>query len=269
MATMESSSPQVTGLNIFPIKSCKAMQVKEIELDSYGVVGDRRLMLVDGNGRFISQRKFSKLATVSARFMEEEAKEDDDEEEEGLKEKGKWVRRMLHVNAPGMAKELKFEPKLRGERREVSIWESTVKTVDQGDEPAQWFSDFIGVGSTYHRLVASAEGELSTPQADGFHRLVNNLPVGLKQRLPPMKIALADAGPVSLVSTESLTDLNQRLQARTGSKVALDRFRMNIEISGCSRPFEEDEWLLVRFGAVPFLAYTNAEVGFHTWCCRN
>lgn len=239
-----AESARVTGLNIFPIKSCKALRVDTIELDSYGVAEDRRLMLVDGNGRFISQRKFSKLATVSARFVEENG------------------RRLLHVSAPEMGRDLKFEPRLEGERMDTSVWESKVKAIDQGDEPAQWFSEFIGLGATFHRLVASAES------SGGFHRVVDNLPPGLKERLPPMKVALADAGPVSMVSEESLADLNERLRERTGNEVPLNRFRMNIEIGGCSKPFEEDEWLLIRIGAVPFLAYINAEVSATCVVCR-
>ena len=43
--------------------------------------------------------------------------------------------------------------------------------------------------------------------------------------------------------------------------MGLNRFRMNIEISGCSKPFEEDEWLVVKIGSVPFLCYRDAEVG--------
>lgn len=72
--------------------------MEEIELDSYGVVGDRRLMLVDGNGRFTSQRKFSKLALVRARF----------EERPG------GGRRVVHVSAPGMDRDLEVEPRLEG-----------------------------------------------------------------------------------------------------------------------------------------------------------
>lgn len=212
--------------------------MEEIELDSYGVVGDRRLMLVDGNGRFTSQRKFSKLALVRARF----------EERPG------GGRRVVHVSAPGMDRDLEVEPRLEGERRECGVWDSRVRAIDQGDEAARWFNEFIGHGSVYHRLVASAEG------SDGFHRVVDNLPPGLKEKLPPMKVALADSAPVTLVSEESLVDLNQRLRERTGSEVPLNRFRMNIEIAGCGKPFEEDEWLLVRIGSVPFLAYAHSEV---------
>ena len=66
-----------------------------------------------------------------------------------------------------------------------------------------------------------------------FPRLVTNLPSSLKGQLPPMQLALADAGPVSVVFEASLSDLNRRLMERTGESegVPLNRFRMNIEKS--------------------------------------
>lgn len=224
---------RVIGLNVFPIKSCKACKVQEIVVDKYGVAGDRRFMLVDGRKRFISQRKFPKLATVAV----------------NLEDGGK----VMHVMAPGMSRDLRHVPVYEGERVEVTVWESTVMAVDQGDEVAAWFTEFIGAGATYFRLVASREG---------LSRLVTNLPPSLKGRLPPMQLALADAGPVSLLSEESLSDLNRRLVERRGEGegVPLGRFRMNIEVAGCGRPFEEDEWLIVSIGEVPFLCYTAAEV---------
>ena len=236
---------RVTRLNIFPIKSCHALSVEEIQLDSYGVVNDRRFMLIDGNGRFISQRKFPKLATVHSKFVTDSKGE-----------------RCLHVSASGMDRDLEFVPVSSplGERTEVGIWEDRVMVVDQGDVPAQWFSDFIGHGGTYIRLVSSAESPNSQGGGNEFHRAVQNLPSGLKGKLPLTEICLVDAGPVSLVSAESLADVNKRLRERSCEDVPLNRFRMNIEISGCSEPFEEDKWLLMRIGEVPFLAYANAEV---------
>lgn len=227
-------------MNIFPIKSCHASQVTEARVDPYGVENDRRFMLVDGNKRFVSQRKFPKLATVRSEFKT-----------------GDQGQTLLHVSAPGMARDLEFAPVLSGERLEVGIWEDKVMVIDQGEGPAEWFANLIGHGAAFIRLVSSAE---SAEEKEGFHRVVTNLPPGLKGRLPNARIALTDAGPVSLVSTESLADVNVRLRERECSDVPLNRFRMNIEISGCSRAFEEDEWLLVRIGTVPFLSYTNAEV---------
>lgn len=227
----------VSGLNVFPIKSCKASKVQEIVVDSYGVVGDRRFMIVDGNNRFVSQRKFPQLATVSVVF------------EDGGK--------TMHVTAPSVSHDLKLVPMCEGERVEVTVWESAVMVIDQGDKAASWFTELIGVGGLYCRLVASAEKE-----SGEFVRFVTNLPPSLNGRLPPMQLALADAGPVSIISEASLVDLNRRLMERTGEAegVPLKQFRMNIEISGCVQPYEEDEWLIVKIGDVPFLCYTAAEV---------
>lgn len=234
----------VIGLNVFPIKSCHALQVEEIQLDSYGVVDDRRFMLIDGaSKRFVSQRKFPKLASVSSKFTTND---------NGL--------RCLYVSAPGMKSDLEFVPVSSGDRIEVGIWEDKVLVVDQGEEPAQWFSDLIGHGGTYIRLVSSAESLTPNDLQTGFQRTVTNLPSSLKGRLPPSKMALTDAGPVSLVSVESLGDVNRRLRERECEGVPLNRFRMNIEISGCAKAFEEDNWLIIRIGTMPFLLYTYAQV---------
>ena len=86
--------------------------------------------------------------------------------------------------------------------------------------------------------------------------------MALKSKLPQscLQVGLADSAPVSLVSHESLADLNIRLKEKGGSGVLLNRFRMNIEIGGCSRPYEEDEWVKVRIGEIPFLVYRDSEV---------
>lgn len=229
---------RVSGLNVFPIKSCKACRLQEVTIDQHGLAGDRRLMLVDESRRFVSQRKFPKLATVVAQRIKEGPSDE-----------------VLHVSAPGMSRDLRLVPVYEGVRVRVTIWEDAVQAVDQGDDAAQWFTEFLGLPATEFRLVASGE------QSDSYKRLITNLPPSLRRgKLQSMPLALSDVGPISLVSQESLADLNQRIVDRGCPEVPLSRFRMNIELSGCSRPFEEDEWLLISIGAVPFLLYTNAEV---------
>ncbi len=231
---MTTASPTVTGLNIHPIKSCRSLAVEQISLDQYGVVDDRRLMVVDSSGRFVSQRKFPILATVCARYISEGDNE-----------------RVLTVSAPSASCELRLIPVMTGPRVACTVWGNTVQLVDQGDKAATWFSNLFGLSGLY-RLVGCGDG--------GYDRLVDNLPPSLKHRLPPMSVGLADAAPVSIVSHESLGDLNTRMNTLYNTEVPLNRFRMNIEIVGVSAAFEEDTWLLVRVGEVPFLAYANAEV---------
>lgn len=229
----------VTGLNIFPVKSCRAVPVQEVHFDNYGVVGDRRFMVVDGN-RFTTQRKLPRLALVDVRYGEGEG------------------RKQLHFSAPG-APDFILEPISVGERMEVEIWTDTVRVIDQGDAISQWLNGFIGMGSAHLRLVASADED-----SEGYCRPVSQLPAKLKDKLSEkhLQVCLADSGPVSLVSHESLADLNRRLKERDAVEVDLRQFRMNIEISGCSEAFEEDKWLLLQIGSVPFFAYRNATVSF-------
>lgn len=230
----------VVGLNIFPVKSCKAVKVQEIEVDSYGVVGDRRFMVVEQGGRFVSQRKCPKLVTVTATYVRTGETE------------------FLQLCSPEMETALKILPKYDGERMHSSVWESQVDVLDQGDEAADWLSKLLESPTRSYRLVASAE---SAPDR-GYRRLIANFPPSLQDKLPPMEVALADSAPVSLVSHESLAALNEKLSEHTGNTVTLSRFRMNIEVAGCSKAYEEDEWLLIKIGSAPFLVYTAAEVSF-------
>ena len=222
---------KVTGLNTFPIKSCKGCRVDSIKIDSHGVAGDRRLMLTDGTGRFITQRKYPKLALVTATWVDEGTR--------------------LLVTSPSMPRELRVELVYEGNGTETRIWEDTVVTIDQGEEAARWFSEYLGIGANTIRLVAAPKG---------FNRHVA-LPPTLQGRLPPMKVALSDVGPISLLSQESVDDLNKRLQEQCPAHtVPITRFRMNIEIKGCGCSFEEDEWLIVKIGSVPLLFYRNSTV---------
>ena len=40
----------------------------------------------------------------------------------------------------------------------------------------------------------------------------------------------------------------------------MNRFRMNIEVKGCSKAYDEDEWFLVEIGGVSFMVYDVDEV---------
>ena len=234
---MVETGVRVTALNVFPVKSCRGLSVQEVEVDSFGIVGDRRFMLVDGANRFTSQRKLPRLALVEVYYIE-----------------GEGGKKLLRFSAPGMTNHI-HQPLLDGPREVVSIWDDTVMAVDQGREVARWYNEFMGLGSSHLRLMASAESS-----GDDYRRSVSQIPVKLREKLSHVQVALSDEAPISVLSEESLSDLNWRLRERGGEEVPMKQFRMNIEVSGCSEPFEEDKWLLVQIGAVPLLAYQSAVV---------
>ncbi len=57
---------KVVGLNIHPLKSGRAIPREIVDIDLDGVRGDRRFMVVDPEGHFITQRELQSLAQVEA-----------------------------------------------------------------------------------------------------------------------------------------------------------------------------------------------------------
>ncbi|MCO5730824.1 MOSC domain-containing protein [Rhizobium sp. SSA_523] len=57
---------RISALNIFPMKSARGIALEESPIDAMGLAGDRRWMLTDETGYFITQRDMPKLARLIA-----------------------------------------------------------------------------------------------------------------------------------------------------------------------------------------------------------
>ncbi|MCA9903231.1 MAG: MOSC domain-containing protein, partial [Anaerolineae bacterium] len=58
----------VTGLYVYPVKSCGGIALDVAQLDARGIRFDRQWMFVDKDGTFLTQRDFPKLALVRTAF---------------------------------------------------------------------------------------------------------------------------------------------------------------------------------------------------------
>ena len=58
---------RVAELSIYPVKSCRGVQLDDAAVEPWGLAGDRRWMFVDPDGVFVSQREESRLAVVVPR----------------------------------------------------------------------------------------------------------------------------------------------------------------------------------------------------------
>lgn len=56
---------RVHSLYLYPVKSLAGVEVSSFELDDFGPVGDRRWMLVNDQGVFVTQRQLPALARIS------------------------------------------------------------------------------------------------------------------------------------------------------------------------------------------------------------
>src|SRR5918912_1742742 len=61
----------LSGLYVYPIKSCAGISLQRSDLSATGLRHDRRWMLVDETGEFMSQRAHPRMALISVRFSAE------------------------------------------------------------------------------------------------------------------------------------------------------------------------------------------------------
>ena len=164
---------RVADLFVYPIKSCGGIAVEGAEVDAFGFRDDRRWMVVDETGRFLTQRTVPLLATIRARVSEGRL---------SLRTEG-WE--PLAVEAFPEA----------AESQRVTVWRDTVDALPIGEEADAWLTSVLGRPA---RLVWMPHSTLRPPKRD---------PAGASPR-----ISFADAYSVLVVSRESLDALNARLE---------------------------------------------------------
>ena len=59
-----SPAAKVTGLWIYPVKSCRGISLNEMQIGATGPINDRRWMIVDEQNNFLTLRTVSKLAEI-------------------------------------------------------------------------------------------------------------------------------------------------------------------------------------------------------------
>jgi uncharacterized protein len=141
-------------------------------VDDFGLRYDRRWMVVDGAGEFISQRTHPQLALVIPSI------------EDGT----------LKIEGPGRPPlRVPLDP-LPAISTQVTIWDHSCSATWLGERTARWFSDFLGCPASLVHMPASTMRPANPVFA----------PVGTR-------VSFADAYPFLLISEPSLADLNRRL----------------------------------------------------------
>jgi uncharacterized protein YcbX len=113
---------RVAALHVYPVKSLGGLAAARAQVTDLGLEHDRRFMVVDEAGRFLTQRTLPRLALASAT-------PDGD---------------ALRLDAPGL-------PTLRvplrpggGERRRVEVWGDVCEAVSLGAAAASWLGALLG-----------------------------------------------------------------------------------------------------------------------------
>lgn len=172
MTVPRPSTASVSALNFYPVKSCRGTPLSEAVIGARGIVGDRSYMLVDADGRFLSQREHARMALIEPRLTVD----------------------ALTLAAPRQ-ETISIPVLARGERSEVTVWRDRCEAVDQGDAAAGWASSFLG---TSCRLVRIAD--------DAVRAVDRDFAVSDDDQ-----VGFADGYPFLLTTEESLVDLNDRM----------------------------------------------------------
>jgi uncharacterized protein YcbX len=197
----------ISSLIYYPIKACRGFEVDSMQVEAMGPEHDRRMMVVTPDGMFLTQREYPRLALVTPMLKDG----------------------TLELSAPGYDS-IQLGIQTTGAPLAVRVWQSHgVQSIDQGEEAAAWFSDWLG---SEVRLVHIANGYRRRVESD---YAVN----------PDDHTGFADGYPILLASEAGLAELNSRLK----TPVPMNRFRPNLVVRGCES-FAEDTWNRIRAGDV-------------------
>jgi len=199
-----SAAPRIAGLALYPVKACRGVALTEGSALVTGLahshLRDREWMVVDRDGRFVTQREYPRLALIQPELAGD----------------------ALRLSAPG-APALDLPPAAGGASRVVVVWHCKVRGFDQGEAAAAWLSAFLRADVRLVRFDP-VEPRRCNPDyvADsGAHTLYS------------------DGYPILVIGAASLDDLNARLVAKGAAALPMNRFRPNVVVAGLP-PYEED-----------------------------
>jgi len=163
----------VSQLNVYPVKGLKGIAVESSAATERGLAHDRRFVVVDGGGHFLSQREMPLMATVWTDIAGGE----------------------LRLAAPDHDEvAVPLEP-AGGDPLVATVWDSECDAIAPSPEADRWLSEVLGRHCRLAWMPASTR-RLSNPRHAGPDRLVG----------------FADGYAFLVVSEASLAQLNSRLE---------------------------------------------------------
>jgi uncharacterized protein YcbX len=167
-------NPTLTALYVYPVKSCAALAPPSARVEPRGLADDRRWLVVDPKGAFVTGRAHSRMPLIRATPIADG----------------------LRLEAPDMPTLDIARPDADARRRSVTVWKSTVDAPVAAGEAGAWLSRFLGTDLSLVYMD------------DAAHRGVNP-----EYGQPGDEVSFADGYPQLLISSAALDALNARLSA--------------------------------------------------------
>lgn len=202
----------LSSLHIYPVKSLAGISLQQAIVEPRGLQFDRRWMLVDEQGLFVSQREIAELALL------------------GTAIEPPFLVVFSRKN-PALRVEIPLEP-LPGSLQvlETQVWDDHCDALVLPEAINRWFSDVLG-----HSLRLVYMPDSTRRPTDGRYTPEGQI------------VSFADGYPFLLIGQASLDELNNRL----AQPLPMNRFRPNFVVQG-STSFAEDNWQNFSIGTVRF-----------------
>src|SRR4051812_3058460 len=167
----------ISELNIYPLKSGRAIPQQQVRLGTTGFEWDRHWMASSPDGVFMSQRTQPRLARVVPELSDD----------------------VLTLRAPEM-EPLRIPVKPDGLAQSARVWKDSITSLDLGDAAAKWLTEAIGFTARLLRV---------SPVLDRHARAEFAGPT-------PAPVSFADGFPILVCNAASLAHLNTRMPSPIG-----------------------------------------------------
>ncbi|TDQ14945.1 hypothetical protein DFQ04_2826 [Algoriphagus boseongensis] len=165
----------VQDIFIYPIKSLGGIRLESAKVEEKGFQYDRRWMLVDHSGMFVSQRTYPQLALLGVKILQDQLE-------------------VFHKQ--NISYQLTFPmDRATGPEMEVTVWDDQVLAKIVDPKVSKWFSDFLGF--EVHLVV----------MPENSHRKVDP-----RYAVQGESVSFADGMPYLIIGEASLEDLNSKLE---------------------------------------------------------
>lgn len=163
---------RLSGLYVYPVKSTAPLALDEAVVEPRGLANDRRWMVVDADGRFMTGRQLPRMTLIRARPTPAG----------------------LDLEAPGM-EPLRVSRPAADWPAVVTVWKSTVHARPCAPEVDAWLTRFLGRPARLVHMHAAARRDVDAKYAQ-----------------PGDEVSFADGFPMLAITQAALDGLNARLE---------------------------------------------------------